>query len=84
MGEVTFAQMRGNLDARLASGEFQIIERSQSQPARQFTTAKTIDAEQEIVRRVREGQNKVEPVLSRQQAVGFPTSILNLTALKRV
>jgi conjugative relaxase-like TrwC/TraI family protein len=69
MGDVTFAQVRGNLDARLASGEFQIVERSQSQPARQFTTAKTIEAESEIVRRVREGRNTVEPVMSRQQAI---------------
>jgi conjugative relaxase-like TrwC/TraI family protein len=69
MGEVTYAQIRGNLDSRLLSGEFQIIDRSRSQPARQFTTAKTIEAEHEIVRRVRDGQNQIEPVLSRQQAV---------------
>jgi conjugative relaxase-like TrwC/TraI family protein len=69
MGDITYAQVRGNLDARLASGEFQIVERSQSQPARQFTTAKTIQAEQEIVRRAQEGKNQVEPVLSRMQAV---------------
>ena len=68
MGEVTFSQVRGN-GARLASGEFQIVDRSQSQPARQFTTAKTIEAEHEIVRRVREGKNTVEPVMSRQQAI---------------
>src|SRR6267142_1843897 len=29
MGEITHAQVRGNLDARIASGEFQIVERSQ-------------------------------------------------------
>jgi conjugative relaxase-like TrwC/TraI family protein len=69
MGEVTYAQVRGNLDARLASGEFQIIDRSKSQPARQFTTAKTLEAENEIVHRVHEGRNQVEPVLSRKQAV---------------
>jgi conjugative relaxase-like TrwC/TraI family protein len=69
MGDITYAQVRGNLDARLASGEFQIVERSQSQPARQFTTAKTIEAEREIVRRVSEGKNQMEPVLSRMQAV---------------
>jgi conjugative relaxase-like TrwC/TraI family protein len=69
MGEVTYAQVRGNLDARLATGEFQIVERSHSQPARQFTTAKIIEAEHEIVRRVREGQGQAEPVLARQQAV---------------
>jgi conjugative relaxase-like TrwC/TraI family protein len=71
MGEVTYAQVRGNLDARLASGEFQTVERPQSLPARQFTTAKTIEAEHEIVRRVREGQSQVEPILTRQQAVTF-------------
>src|SRR5450631_2194041 len=71
MGEITHVQVRTNLDARLASGEFQTVERSQSLPARQFTTAKTIEAEHEIVRRVREGQSQIEPVLTRQQAVTF-------------
>lgn len=69
MGEVTYAQVRANLSARLASGEFQVVDRPKNTPARQFTTAKTIAAEQEIVRRVGEGQNQVEPVLSRQQAI---------------
>ena len=69
MGEITHAQVRTNLDARLASGEFQIVERNQSIPGRQFTTAKTIAAEQEILRRMHEGQNHVEPVLSRPQAI---------------
>jgi conjugative relaxase-like TrwC/TraI family protein len=69
MGEITHAQVRTNLDARLASGEFQIVERDQSIPGRQFTTAKTIAAEQEILRRMHEGQNHVEPVLSRPQAI---------------
>src|SRR5437660_9727433 len=52
MGEITHAQVRANLDARLASGEFQIVERHQGGPARYFTTAKTIEAEHEIVRRM--------------------------------
>src|SRR5271169_6857579 len=69
MGEITHAQVRANLDARVASGEFQIVERSQGIPGRQFTTAKTIEAEHEILRRMREGQNHVEPVLSRPQAI---------------
>jgi conjugative relaxase-like TrwC/TraI family protein len=69
MGEITHAQVRTNLDARLASGEFQIVERPQGVPGRQFTTAKTIEAEHEILRRMREGQNHVEPVLSRPHAI---------------
>jgi len=41
MGDITYNQVRVNLDAYLASGEFQTVERSQSLPARQFTTANT-------------------------------------------
>jgi len=69
MGEITHAQVRANLDDRLASGEFQIVERHQGIPGRQFTTAKTIEAEHEILRRMRDGQNQVEPVLSRPKAI---------------
>jgi conjugative relaxase-like TrwC/TraI family protein len=69
MGEITYTQVRANLDARLASGEFQIVERPQSGPGRQFTTAKTIEAEHEILRRMLEGLDRLEPVLSRPQAI---------------
>jgi AAA domain/TrwC relaxase len=69
MGEITHAQVRANLDARLASGEFQIVERPQSIPGRQFTTAKTIEAEHEIIRKVREGHDQIDPVLPRPQAI---------------
>jgi conjugative relaxase-like TrwC/TraI family protein len=68
MGEITYAQVRGNLAARLASGEFQTVER-QHPPARQFTTARTIEAELEVVGRVREGQNQVQPVATRAEAI---------------
>jgi conjugative relaxase-like TrwC/TraI family protein len=71
MGEITHAQVRANLEARLASGEFQIVERPQSIPGRQFTTAKTIHAEHEIIRRVRDGQNDIGPVLPRPQAIAL-------------
>jgi conjugative relaxase-like TrwC/TraI family protein len=68
MGEITYAQVRGNLDSRLASGEFQTVERAHM-PGRQFTTARTIEAEKEIVRQMREGQNVLEPALSRVEAI---------------
>jgi conjugative relaxase-like TrwC/TraI family protein len=71
MGEITHGQVLANLDARLASGEFQIVERSQGIPGRQFTTAKTIEAEHEILRTMHAGQNHVEPVLSRPQAIAI-------------
>ncbi|MFZ0745108.1 MAG: MobF family relaxase, partial [Terracidiphilus sp.] len=67
MGEVTYSQVRANLNARLSTGEFQLVERNS--PARQFTTARTIEAEHEILRRVGEGRRQVEAVLSRSQAI---------------
>ena len=71
MGEITHDQVRAHLDARLASGEFQIIARQRGVPGRQFTTAKTIAAEQEILHRMREGKHQVEPVLPRPQAIAL-------------
>ena len=83
MGEITHAQVRANLDARVASGEFQIVERPQGIPGRQFTTAKTIEAEHEILRRMREGQNHVEPVLSRSQAIAVADHHQHLNRTQR-
>ncbi len=71
MGEITHGQVRANLSVRLASGEFRIVARSQGVPGRQFTTAKTIEAEHEIIRRMREGQNHAVPVLSRAEAIAL-------------
>jgi conjugative relaxase-like TrwC/TraI family protein len=71
MGHITHIQLRGNLDARLASGEFQIVPVSLSVPGRQLTTAKTIEAERQILDRMRAGQRGVEPILSRSQAISL-------------
>jgi conjugative relaxase-like TrwC/TraI family protein len=83
MGEITHAQVRANLDTRVTSGEFKIVERSQSFPARQFTTAKTIEAEHEIIRTVREGQNDIEPVLPRPQAIAAADQHANLNQAQK-
>src|SRR5271156_2267727 len=71
MGEITHGQVRANLSARLASGEFRIVERPQGVPGRQFTTAKAIEAEREIIRRMREGQHHAEPFFSRSDAIAL-------------
>ena len=63
MGEVRYSDVRSHLNTRLSSGEFQIIDRKQNSPARQFTTAKTIAAEHEIIQRVGVGRYQIEPVL---------------------
>jgi len=62
MGELRYSEVRSNLEARHNSGEFVTIERGAHQTGRLFTTAKTIAAEHEIVRRMRDGQNQLDPV----------------------
>jgi conjugative relaxase-like TrwC/TraI family protein len=85
MGEITHVQVRANLEARLASGEFQIVERPRSVLSRQFTTAKTVEAEHEIIRRMRQGQNCVGPVFPRAQAIALAGRHTHLNlAQKRV
>jgi ATP-dependent exoDNAse (exonuclease V) alpha subunit len=83
MGEITYVQVRANLEARLTSGEFQIIERPQGAPGRQFTTAKTIEAEHEILRRMREGQNEVQSVLSRPHAIVVANQYVHLNSAQK-
>ncbi len=61
MGYVTYSQVRANLNTRVASGEFLAVERPANIPGRKLTTARTIEAEQEIIHRVREGQRQVQP-----------------------
>jgi conjugative relaxase-like TrwC/TraI family protein len=69
MGEITYAQVRANLSGRVTTGEFQAVERPQYVAGRHLTTARTIEAEQEIVRRVREGHNHLSPVATRAEAI---------------
>jgi len=69
MGELRYPEVHANLETRHKAGEFVGIERGAHQTGRLFTTAKTIAAEQEIVRRMREGQNQIQPLLSRRSAI---------------
>jgi conjugative relaxase-like TrwC/TraI family protein len=84
MGEITYTQVQAHLAARLASGEFQLVERPQGVPSRQFTTAKTIEAEHEILRRMREGLDRLEPVLSRPHAIAVADQYSQLNRAQRI
>ena len=83
MGEVTYHQVCANLNERLSAGEFQIVQHPGSSPARQFTTARTIEAEHEILRRVGEGRRQAEPVLSRSQAIAVSDEHLHLNPAQK-
>lgn len=70
MGEVTYTQVRGQLNSRVQSGEFQAVQQA-DRPGRKLTTARMIEAEKEIIRRVQDGRNQVTPVMIRTDAAAF-------------
>ena len=69
MGETTYAEVRSSFEARFASGEFQRVPGQKHDTGRQFTTAETIRAEKEVLRRMRQGQGTSKQIMSIQDAV---------------
>jgi len=83
MGEVTYSQVRANLDERVASGEFRTVERAQRASAHLLTTAKMIAAEREILRQVHRGELGVQPILTRHEALFFSDQHPHLNRAQR-
>ncbi len=83
MGETTYGQVRASVEARLASGEFQLASGQKHDTARQFTTAETIHAEKEVLRRMHEGQGRAEQIMPVQQAVAHTAQYPHLNTAQR-
>jgi conjugative relaxase-like TrwC/TraI family protein len=84
MGETTYGQVRASVEARLASGEFQLVLGQKHDTARQFTTAETIHAEKEVLRRMHEGQSRAEQIMPVQQAVAHTAKYPHLNSAQRL
>jgi len=83
MGETTYRQVRASVEARLTSGEFQLVSGQKHDTARQFTTAETIRAEKKIVRQMRQGQGRTEQIMPIQQAVAHTAQYPHLNTAQR-
>lgn len=85
MGEMTYPEVRASFEARLASGEFRQIESRAHDAGRRFTTAATIKAENEVIQKVREGQDQAPQITPIESAVPLTESRPHFnTAQKRV
>jgi conjugative relaxase-like TrwC/TraI family protein len=82
MSETTYAEVRASFAARVASGEFQTIPGQKHDTGRQFTTAETIRAEKEVIRRMAQGQ-KAPPIMSIQDAVALSETLQRLSSAQR-
>jgi len=83
MGEMTYPEVRASFEARVASGEFKEIADDGHKPGRRFTTAATIKAEQEIVQKVREGQNSAPQIMPIQEAIQLTETRPHLNTAQR-
>jgi conjugative relaxase-like TrwC/TraI family protein len=69
MGEMTYPEVRTSFESRVASGEFKEIAKDGHKAGRRFTTAATINAENEVVQKVQEGQNRSPQIMPIESAV---------------
>jgi conjugative relaxase-like TrwC/TraI family protein len=83
MSETTYPEVRASFGSRVASGEFQIMPAQKHDTGRQFTTAETIQAEREVMRRMAQGQNQTPPITSIQDAVRLTESRQQLNSAQR-
>ena len=83
MSEVTYAEVRSSFEARIASGEFQLVPGQKHETGRQFTTAETIRTEKEILRQMQQGHGRAEQIMSIQAAVAHTEKQQHLNAGQR-
>jgi len=83
MSEVTYAEVRASFEARIASGEFQLVPGQKHETGRQFTTAETIRTEKEILRQMQQGHGRAEQIMSIQAAVAHTEQQQHLNAGQR-
>ena len=80
MSETTYAEVRAGFEARIASGEFQLVPGQKHDSGRQFTTAETIRAEREILCQMQQGQGRAEQIMPIQAAVAHTQKQQHLNA----
>ena len=83
MSETTYSEVRAGFEARIAAGEFQLVSGQKHDSGRSFTTAETIRAEKEILRRMQQGQGRAEQIMSIQAAVAHTEKQQHLNAGQR-
>lgn len=83
MGEMTYPEVRASFEARVASGEFKEVLANAHEAGRRFTTAATIKAENEIVQKVRDGQNRAPQIMGIESAVPLVDSRPHFNAAQK-
>jgi conjugative relaxase-like TrwC/TraI family protein len=83
MGETTYPEVRASFEARIVSGEFKEVPAKAHEAGRRFTTAATIQAEREIVQKVRDGQGRARQIMPIESAVPLTESRRHFNAAQK-
>jgi conjugative relaxase-like TrwC/TraI family protein len=83
MGKMTYPEVRASFEARIASSEFKEVVDDGHKAGRKFTTAATIKAENEIVQKVQDGQNRAPQIMSIESAVPLTESRPHFNAAQK-
>jgi conjugative relaxase-like TrwC/TraI family protein len=83
MGEIRYPEIRANFEVRQAAGEFQQVEAPKHASGRAFTTQQVLDAERDVVRMMRDGQNQIPQIMPIQQAIAHTDTYLHLNSGQR-
>lgn len=63
MGEATYPDIRTVFESRIAKDEFQVVPNERHETARQFTTAKTVEAEKAVVQYMSQSQSQSPQIM---------------------
>jgi conjugative relaxase-like TrwC/TraI family protein len=83
MGEIRYAEIRADFEARRTAGEFQQIDGPKHASGRRFTTRQVLADEREVVRRMRDGQGQASQIVPIQQAVAHTEAYPHLNVGQR-
>ena len=74
MGDLTYSQVRGHFEERVASGEFQIAPGQKHETGRQFTTREAIAEELSTIKQMQQGRQATEPIMRQDDAAAHARS----------
>jgi conjugative relaxase-like TrwC/TraI family protein len=83
MGDITYPQVRANFDARVAAGEFIAVPGHKHSTGQQFTTRDAIQAEKDVLKQMRQGQDQSPGVMAKEQATALADTRPHLNGSQR-
>jgi len=83
MGDIRYAEIRSNFEARRATGEFQQVVPPKHSSGRRFTTRQVVANEREVLRKMQDGQGQGAQIMPVERAVAHSEAYPRLNPSQR-